>query len=96
MAETVAPIMESNDFSKKIETAFVKEMQDVKLYVEIMKKEDRENNREWASGFYYMAKDEYTHVVFLHEILEDIGYTMSDVAKKNFDDFEKEYGEMFR
>lgn len=96
MAEITTPIMESNDFSKKIEAAFIKEMQDVKLYVEIMKKEDRENNREWASGFYYMAKDEYTHVVFLHEILEDIGYTMPETIKKNYEDFEKEYNDMFQ
>lgn len=96
MNNPVVPTMENTDFSKKIEMSLLKEMQDVKNYVDMMKQEDRNGNREWASGFYYMAKDEYTHAIFLHEILEDLDFKMMDATQKEFEEFTKEFEDMFQ
>lgn len=96
MADTLAQPVGVDDFAKNIESALHKETQDVKTYVNMMKQEDRKGNREWASGFYYMAKDEYTHVIFLYEVLEEYGATINDSTKKMYNDFVEEYGNMFQ
>lgn len=96
MSNIIVPITESEDFYKKIEMFISKEITDVRNYIDFMKQEDNKNDRERASGFYYMAKDEYTHVIFLNNLLEEDGYKMTEVTKKQYVELVDEFENMFQ
>lgn len=81
---------------KVMKTNFPEEVKDSETYFKMCKEANEMGEDELASFLFEMARDEYTHALFISEFLESQGHMLPPEQKKMWTEYKDKVENMFQ
>ena len=88
-------MMTMADVSERLQENFADEIADAKEYLRMAKIADHADDHHDCHYLLEMAKDEYTHAVFIHDFMERHGIHIPEEQEEHFCELKEKMAEFF-